>query len=88
MKKLICAHYREAALAYRDFPALIGYDIFNETMFRSFDEYTLGAFREWLRKKYGTIERLDEVWERTYSDWDQISFEKWKWMSIVPAAGE
>ncbi|MBQ9807173.1 MAG: beta-galactosidase [Clostridia bacterium] len=86
VEELICAHYRAAALAYKDFPALVGYDIFNETMFRSFDEYTLRAFRDWLREKYQTIERLNEVWERTYSDWDQICFEKWKWMSIVPQA--
>ena len=86
VEQQICAHYRAAAEAYRDFPALIGYDIFNETMFRSFDKYTLCAFREWLQKKYQTIDRLNEVWERTYSDWDQISFEKWKWMSIMPAA--
>lgn len=86
VEEKICEHYRAAAMAYRDFPALIGYDIFNETMFRSFDEYTLGAFRDWLREKYGTIDRLNDVWERTYSNWDQISFEKWKWMSIMPAA--
>jgi beta-galactosidase len=84
VEELICAHYREAAQAYKDFPALVGYDIFNETMFRSFDEYTLCAFRDWLREKYQTIDRLNEVWERTYSDWSQISFEKWKWMSIMP----
>jgi len=82
----ICEHYRAAAMAYRDCPALIGYDIFNETMFRSFDAYTLNAFRDWLRQKYQTIDRLNEVWERTYSDWSQISFEKWKWMSILPEA--
>ena len=86
VEEKICKHYREAALSYKDFPALIGYDVFNETMFRSFDAYTLGAFRKWLRKKYQTIDRLNEVWERTYSDWDQVSFEKWKWMSIMPAA--
>ena len=86
VEEKICAHYRAAALAYKDFPALVGYDIFNETMFRSFDDYTLGAFRDWLREKYLTIDRLNEVWERTYSDWSQISFEKWKWMSIMPMA--
>ena len=85
VEELICAHYRAAALAYKDFPALIGYDIFNETMFRSFDEYTLRAFRDWLREKYQTIDRLNAVWERTYSDWSQISFERWKWMSIMPS---
>ncbi len=86
VEEKICENYRAAAEAYRDFPALIGYDIFNETMFRSFDPYTLRAFREWLHKKYHTIDALNSSWERTYSDWDQICFEKWKWMSIMPEA--
>lgn len=83
---LICKHFSDAAKAYCGKSALIGYDIFNETMFRSFDEYTLGEFRNWLREKYGTIEKLNDVWERTYSDWSQIRFETWMWMSVMPRA--
>lgn len=80
---LICEHYRKTAEAYKEYPALYGYDVFNETMFRSFDEYTIGEFRLWLREKYKTIEKLNEVWERTYSDFEQIEYEQWKWMSIM-----
>ncbi|MBQ8357140.1 MAG: beta-galactosidase [Clostridia bacterium] len=83
---LICAHYEKTALAYRDFPALIGYDIFNETMFASYDEHTLGRFRLWLQKKYKTIEELNAVWERTYTDFSQVAYAPWMWMSIAPAA--
>lgn len=86
VEERICAHYRAAAEAYKNCPALIGYDVFNETMFRSFDSYTLAAFRKWLKEKYRTITRLNEVWERTYTEWEQISFEKWEWMSIMPEA--
>lgn len=86
VEQKICEHYRAAALAYKDCPALIGYDIFNETMFRSFDTHTLAQFRIWLREKYQTIDELNRVWERTYSDWEQIDFENWKWMSIMPEA--
>lgn len=82
----ICDHYRSVATAYKDYPALIGYDIFNETMFRSFDEYTMDEFRVWLREKYGNINRLNEAWERTYSDWSEITYEAWAWMSIIPEA--
>lgn len=83
---LICEHYRKTAEAYKDCSALYGYDVFNETMFRSFDSYTMAEFRTWLREKYGTIEKLNEVWERTYSDFEQIEYEKWLWMSIMPEA--
>lgn len=86
VNELICKHYKKTAEAYRDSPALYGYDVFNETMFRSFDNYTMAEFRAWLREKYGTIERLNEVWERTYSDFEQIEYEKWLWMSIMPEA--
>lgn len=81
---LICEHFEKTANAYKDFPALIAYDVFNETMFRSFDKYTVEEFRTWLKEKYVTIEKLNEVWERTYSDWSQIGYEEWKWMSVMP----
>ena len=86
VNSLICDHYKRAALAYRDCPALIGYDVFNETMFFSYDEYTMEAFRAWLRKKYVTIDALNDVWERTYSDFSQVSYAPWMWMSIMPSA--
>lgn len=86
VKEKICAQYRRIGEAYRDFPALYAYDVFNETMYRSFDSCTMDAFRVWLRKKYGTIEKLNQVWERTYSDFSQIHYEHHKWMSIMPKA--
>ncbi len=86
VKDIICEHYKKTAEAYRDFDALLGYDIFNETMFRSFDEYTFADFREWLKEKYGDIETLNVAWERTYEDFSQIVFENWKWLSIMGEA--
>ena len=86
VNEIICQHYKNAAAAYKEYPALIGYDVFNETMFRSFDKYTMEEFRTWLKEKYGTIEKLNEVWDRTYSQWSQIEYEEWKWMSIMPVA--
>ncbi len=29
-------------------------------------------FREWLRKKYGTLEQLNDAWHRTFTAWAQI----------------
>ncbi len=86
VNELICNHLKNAAKAYKVAPALIGYDVFNETMFRSFDKYTIEEFRCWLQEKYGTIEKLNEVWERTYSDWSQVKYESWMWMSVMPRA--
>lgn len=86
VRKKICDIFAAAAAAYKDFPALMAYDVFNETMYRSFDPYTMEAFREWLKKKYRTIDKLNQVWERTYTDFSQVNYEHHKWMSIMPKA--
>lgn len=83
---LIRAHFAAVAKAYRDYPALIAYDVFNETAFCSYDPYTMERFRAWLKEKYGSIERLNAVWERTYSDFSEVSYAPWIWMSVMPEA--
>lgn len=83
---IIKESFQKTAAAYKDFKALLAYDIFNETMFRSFDEYTMEEFRRWLKEKYGTIENLNRVWERTYRDFSQVSYTEWKWLSVMPQA--
>lgn len=84
VKQLVKKHYTSAAEAYKDSPALYGYDILNETMFTSYDRFTLQLFRSWLEEKYGRIERLNEVWDRSYYDWNQIEFTYWLWASVMP----
>ena len=84
MKTLIEKQYKEIAENYKDYPALYGYDIWNETMFTSYDIHTLRVFREWLRKKYQTIENLNDIWDHTYHDWPQIQFTGWLWASVMP----
>jgi beta-galactosidase len=29
-------------------------------------------FREWLKKKYGSLDALNEAWHRTFTDWGQV----------------
>ncbi|OXS54492.1 hypothetical protein B1A99_26445 [Cohnella sp. CIP 111063] len=68
------------ALHYRDEPAVIGWQIDNELnchMDVSFADSDRAAFREWCRRKYGSLERLNEAWgtvfwAQTYSDWAQV----------------
>jgi beta-galactosidase GanA len=33
---------------------------------------SLARFGDWLRERHGSIERLNEVWERRYSAWSQV----------------
>jgi beta-galactosidase len=83
---LIRRHFADAARAYSGSPALVAYDIFNETAFNSYDPYTLEEFRGWLKGKYKSLSHLNDVWERCYTDWTQVSFTPWMWMSVMPAA--
>ena len=59
---------------YRDKPATMGYDVWNEgSMQECFCKGTQAKFREWLKAKYGTIEALGRAWHRySYADWDAV----------------
>ncbi|MCZ8519493.1 MULTISPECIES: beta-galactosidase [Paenibacillus] len=71
---------RNMAEAYKDHPAVIGWQIDNElnceiNLFYSDADHT--AFREWLQERYGTLEQLNEAWgtvfwSQTYTDWEQV----------------
>jgi beta-galactosidase len=66
---------------YRDHPALFGYDIWNEgTSFggnpRRMYCYCEGSkrkMREWLRLRYGSLEKAAKAWHRySYQTWDDV----------------
>lgn len=85
VRELMRQYFAEIAAAYRGYGSLVGYDIWNETMFASFDRFTLALFREWLEEKYSSIERLNEAWNHSYTEWSQVGFERWSWASVMPA---
>jgi beta-galactosidase len=80
----IARRYAEAARAYRSSPALYGYDIWNETMFTSFDRYTIQRFREWLQTKYSAISALNDAWDRSFERWEDVYPSRWHWASVMP----
>ncbi len=87
--RLICDYCREVAAHFKDHPALLGYDLFNEVNFRSTDKYNLAAFQSWLEKKYGTVSKLNKVWGRFYSAFDQVRLDNLdyaysNWSSLRP----
>jgi beta-galactosidase GanA len=84
VKNLIKKNFQDTAAAYKGFPALYGYDIWNETMWKSYDGFTIQVFRNWLEKKYGTIAALNDSWDRVYHDWSQIEYTSWIWASTMP----
>jgi len=67
---------------FKGHPALYGYDIWNETFFELGGYYpgrrfcycdaTVAKFREHMKKKYGSLQAINEAWVRRYSDWAQV----------------
>jgi beta-galactosidase len=67
------------ARQYGASPALLAWDCWNETRWAvqadgyvCYCRHTLGAFREWLRQRYGDLEGLCAAWHRRYSSWDDV----------------
>jgi len=59
---------------YRYHPAMLGYDLWNEMHFSECRcEATQEKFREWLKKKYGSLEALGRAWHR-------YSFARWEFV--------
>lgn len=66
---------------YGHHTGVIGWQLDNEPgyPFQSYDPVSEVAFREWLKKRYGTLDELNRVWNgafwsNEYSDWSQIHF--------------
>jgi beta-galactosidase len=66
---------------YRQHPALLGYDLWNENTYNGgnprkmhcYCEATKRKLRAWLRARYGTVENTARAWRRySYSSWDDV----------------
>ncbi len=69
------------ASRYGSNPAVVGWQLSNEPgfPFMNYDRPSLEAFRDWLKERYGTIQRLNAawggaLWSNLYDDWDEIEF--------------
>jgi beta-galactosidase len=82
--------YFEAVVPhYRGHPALYGWDVFNETHFRSYDSFTEREFQGWLGRKYGDAESLNRSWGRRYRRFEEVRlanllFSASVWASLQP----
>jgi beta-galactosidase len=67
---------------YRNHPALAGYDLWNENTYPGgaprkmlcYCDATKQRLREWLQRRYGTLETVARVWNRySYADWEDVN---------------
>ena len=68
---------RQLAQRYAGHPGVSLWHISNEFSGECYCPLCQAAFRKWLKKKYGTLDRLNEAWwtafwSHTYTDWEQI----------------
>lgn len=89
VREKILKFFSEAAKAVKDKPAFYGWDLWSEPHLINWAELnyvgdlryvqfcycpsTQARFREWLKKKYGTVEALNKAWYRTVKAWDEIA---------------
>ncbi|HTP35194.1 MAG TPA: beta-galactosidase [Candidatus Acidoferrales bacterium] len=79
------AFYAALARHVRGNPVFAGWDLWSEPHVINwatpsyipnpefcFCKNTLARFRAWLRKKYGTIDRLNAAWYRQFADWNDV----------------
>ena len=79
------AFYAALAAHVRRRPSFLGWDLWSEPHVINwanptyipnpefcFCPSTIQRFRGWLRKKYGTIAKLNDAWYRRFSDWDEV----------------
>ncbi|MGA7341957.1 MAG: beta-galactosidase, partial [Terracidiphilus sp.] len=76
--RLYCAAIaRQLAMRFGHDPDVIGWQIGNEFTDESFDADTRRQFDEWLARKYGALDALNQdwttaYWSQTYGRWDEI----------------
>lgn len=68
---------RQLAERYHEHPALAMWHVHNEYGTTCYCSLTGERFREWLRERYGSLERLNEAWttafwSQGYADWRDI----------------
>jgi beta-galactosidase len=85
VRKADLAFYEAVARRAAASPAFLGFDLWSEphvinwanpTYIESpefcFCHNTVARFREWLKKKYATLDALNAAWYRRHSSWDEV----------------
>jgi beta-galactosidase len=84
VKQALREFFTGTVSALKDHPALVSWDMWNETHFNSYDSWTRAAFQHWLQAKYADIATLNASWKKSYTDFGQIRHDPVTWASIMP----
>jgi beta-galactosidase len=85
VRQAILNFYREVALHAKKGRAFYAWDLWSEPAALNWARIgykaepmfcycpsSMARFRTWLQQKYGTLDRLNEAWHRTFTDWKQV----------------
>ena len=85
VRKADLAFYEAVARRAGASPAFLGFDLWSEPHVINwanptyianpefcFCRNTVARFREWLKKKYGTLDALNTAWYRRHASWDEV----------------
>ncbi len=83
--RLFCAEIASRlAQRFGHDPDVIGWQIGNEYTDESFDPATRALFQQWLQRRYGTLDALNEHWATAY--WSQ-TYDRWDEIPLVASGG-
>lgn len=88
VREKILRFFSETAKAVKDKPAFYGWDLWSEPHIINWAEVyhlgdaqylqfcycrsTMARFREWLKKKYQTLDNFNTSWYRTFEKWEEV----------------
>ena len=76
-RRLSVAMAARLAERYGDHPAVVAWHVGNEYGGACYCDLCAAGFREWLRARYGTLERLNDAWNalfwsHVFGDWEEV----------------
>jgi beta-galactosidase len=85
VRKAVLGFFEEVARHVRNSPAFYAWDLWSEPAALNWARVgykaepmfcycpsSMERFRGWLRQKYGSLDRLNLAWHRTFTDWKQV----------------
>lgn len=85
IRRAVLRFFQEVARHADNSPAFYGWDLWSEPAALNWARVgykaepmfcycpaSMARFREWLQNKYGSLDKLNVAWHRTFTDWNQV----------------
>jgi beta-galactosidase GanA len=85
VRQAVLNFFQEVAHHAAKSPAFYGWDLWSEPAALNWARVgykaepmfcycpsSMERFRQWLKRKYGNLDQVNDAWHRTFSDWDQV----------------